>query len=185
MQLIDVSYFTSGPRQIQNASTAQMPLQASIAVNDAIEGYIKAYQNEFLLDIVGRRLAGHITDYLDMLDQEKDDLKDEAQDTSETEPVAGLSVSPYETICRKIREPFADYVFFHILRDMNTQATITGLVRLKCANDYVAPIQRQVSIWNDMVKKNKEFVHWASSEECNLNVVISANLLTPINAFNI
>lgn len=180
MLLIDVSYFTSGPRQIVNASTAQMPLQGSQVVNNTIEGYIEAFQMEFLINIAGHRLAGYIKDYLDMIEQ-----KEDAQSADKAETVEVAEQSPFEVICEKIREPFADYVFFHILRDMNTQATITGLVRLKCANEYVSPIQRQVSIWNGMVKKNKEFVYWASSKECNHNVVISANLLTPINTFNL
>ena len=176
MLLIDVSYFTSGPRQIANASTAKMPLQASQAVNDVIEGYIEAFQMDFLINIVGHRLAGYINDYLELLRQESHDDPEVEEETEQ---------SPYEVICEKIREPFADYVFFYILRDMNTQATTTGLVQLKCANDYVSPIQKQVSIWNGMVKKNKEFVRWASSKECERNVVINANLLTPVNTFNL
>ena len=75
--------------------------------------------------------------------------------------------------------------FYHILRDANTQATITGLVRLKCANEYVAPLKRQVSTWNSMVEKNKQFVEWAMSNDCPFDVKITKNLLTPINAFNL
>ena len=46
--LIDVSYFTSGPRHIENASVAEMPSPQSLAVNEVINGYIKAFQTEFL-----------------------------------------------------------------------------------------------------------------------------------------
>ncbi len=55
--LIDVSYFTSGPRHIENASVAEMPSPNSLAVNEVINGYIKAFQSEFLHSAVG--LAFH------------------------------------------------------------------------------------------------------------------------------
>ena len=148
--LIDVSYFTSGPRHIENASVAEMPSPNSLAVNEVINGYIKAFQSEFLHTAVG------------------------------------FSQSGYALLCEKLSEPFADYVFFHILRDMNTQATITGLVRLKCANEYISPIKRQVSVWNSMVKKNRLFVEWAMSDDCPfIGLKIQKNLLTPINTFNL
>ena len=51
--LIDVSYFTSGPRHIENASVAEMPSPNSLAVNEVINGYIKAFQSEFLHTAVG------------------------------------------------------------------------------------------------------------------------------------
>ena len=45
--LIDVSYFMSGPRHIENVSVAEMPSPQSLAVNEVINGYIKAFQPEF------------------------------------------------------------------------------------------------------------------------------------------
>ena len=136
--LIDVSYFMSGPRNIENVSVAEMPSPQSLAVNE--------------VDISEEKEAPH---------------------------------SGYAVLCEKLCEPFADYVFYHILRDANTQATITGLVRLKCANEYIAPLKRQVSTWNSMVEKNKQFVEWAMSNDCPFDVKITKNLLTPINAFNL
>lgn len=173
--LIDISFFTSGPRHIQNASIAKIPDQNSLAVNELINSYIKEFQTKFLLGIVGRNLASAIIDYLEIIDQEKEEVLEEEKEVE----------SGYSVLCKKLQEPFADYVFFHILRDMNTQATITGLVRLKCANEYVSPIKKQVSTWNSMVDKNRLFVEWASSEDCPFSVKIEKNLLTPINAFNL
>lgn len=51
--LIDVSYFMSGPRHIENVSVAEMPSPQSLAVNEVINGYIKAFQPEFLRNVVG------------------------------------------------------------------------------------------------------------------------------------
>lgn len=174
--LIDVSYFISGPRHIKNASVAQMPEPYSLAVNEAINEYIKAFQSEFLRAAVGLSFANAMIDYLELMEQEKEN-PEESEDNTE---------SGYGLLCDRLRESFADYVFFHILRDMNTQATITGLVRLKCADEYVAPIGRQVSTWNGMVKKNRAFVEWAMSDNCPfIGLKISRNLLTPINTFNL
>ena len=168
--LIDVSYFMSGPRHIENVSVAEMPSPQSLAVNEVINGYI-----------VGVTLSQAITDYLELIEREKEDSSDEVDISEEKEaPQSG-----YAVLCEKLCEPFADYVFYHILRDANTQATITGLVRLKCANEYIAPLKRQVSTWNSMVEKNKQFVEWAMSNDCPFDVKITKNLLTPINAFNL
>lgn len=170
--LVDVSYFTAGPRQIRNATTAKMPTTEGLSANNAIYGYIRSLQRKFLNDVVGITLAGQITDYLEMMENESAETKDD-------------TVSPYEYVCRQLRESFADYVFYHILRDMNTDATVTGLVQLKSSNKYVSPIRRQVTTWNSMVEKNKQFVCWASSDECPFKVSINKNLLTPINSFNL
>lgn len=170
--LVDVSYFTSGPRQIRNATTAKMPNPASITVNELINGYIKDLQRKFLNDMVGFTLASQIMDYLDLLGQETESAKEG-------------NMSPYELVCRHIRDSFADYVFFHILRNLNVDVTVTGLVQLKCENKYVSPIQKQVIIWNGMVERNRQFVRWAASDECPYKVCIDKNLLTPINTFNL
>ena len=55
--LIDVSYFTSGPRHIMNATAATMPQQNSLSVNAAIVGYIKHYQLAFLCELLGDSMA--------------------------------------------------------------------------------------------------------------------------------
>lgn len=180
--LIDVSYFTSGPRHIENVSVAEMPSPQSLAVNEMINGYIKAFQPEFLRNVVGSTLSQAITDYLELIEQEKEEVSDEVDISKEDEgPQSG-----YAVLCKKLSESFADYVFYHILRDANTQATKTGLVRLKCANEYIAPFKRQVSTWNSMVERNKLFVEWAMSDDCPFTgMKINKNLLTPVNAFNL
>ena len=153
--LIDVSYFTAGIRHIENASVAEMPSQNSLAVNGLIEGYINQYQEEFIQEACGNK-ASLVMDSLN---------NDE-----------NTSLLP---LINKLKEPFADYVYFHILRDANAQTTITGLVELKSANKYISPIRRQVIVWNEMVKK----MRLLASEFVELN--ISYNLLTPINTFNL
>lgn len=156
--LIDISYFTSGERQLMNANSK--PITSNeVAVKVFVEGYIASLEDKFLTCMVGR-------------------------DLSET-LMGAESVEVTQLITDKLKEPFADYVFFHILRDMNETTTITGVVRLKNANAYVSPIHRQVSVWNTMVDKNRAFVEWASSEECPFKIRISKNMITYINSMNL
>ncbi len=170
--LIDSSYFTKGYRRILNATlgtSAAMPTPNSVEVNNAIEGYIGECQEEFLRLALGSPHGNKAHNYLV--------CKDEGD---------SFEVDVYEEIFEKLREPFADYVFFHILRSANDQSTITGLVRLKCANTYVSPIRRQVEVWNRMVEKNERFLKWSRSEECPLkDIDVDDEMLTRINTLNI
>lgn len=91
-----------------------------------------------------------------------------------------------EAVAEKLCEPFADYVFFQILRENADQATITGLVRLKSANEHVSPLRRQVTVWNSMVEKNRRFAAWARSSACPVaGITVSEQMLTKINTLNI
>lgn len=168
--LIDVSYFVSGPRHIQNASTSKTAGADSLAVNGHIEAYIKELQSVFLEAMLGEKEAGYAMDYLDMADDEENE---------------GTEPSKYEIVCDKLKEPFADYVLFNILRDASSQATITGNVRLKCANEYVSPIKAQVIAWNRMVDANVKFILWAREGNCPIPLETQTNMLNRINQFNL
>lgn len=168
--LIDSSYFTEGPRHILNASAERTPNMNSDYVNEAIDGYIKHCQPTFLKGVVGVPLASAVTAYLKLLDKYPEEERD----------------ADLEAVVERLKEPFANYVFYHILSVGNTQATMTGLERLKCANQYIAPIRRQVSAWNDMVDMLTDFSEWSMSVECNVpGIITNADLLTKINIMNI
>lgn len=169
--LIDVSYFTLGPRHIQNATISATQSQNSLSVNAAILGYIRHYQLAFLCEMLGDNLALAVDDYLNEKEQ---------AEKNNTEFVVN---ERYELLCSKLRESFADYVFFYILRDSNTEATTTGLVVIKSENEKVAPIYRQVSIWNEMVKRNIRFKAWA--EVYMPSASVSSNMTHNINQFNL
>lgn len=168
--LIDVSYFVSGPRHIQNASTSKTAGADSLAVTGHIEAYIKELQPVFLEAMLGEKEAGYAMDYLDMSDDEENE---------------GTESSKYEIVCDKLKEPFADYVLFNILRDASSLATITGNVRLKCANEYVSPIKAQVIAWNRMVDANVKFILWAREGNCPIPLETQTNMLNRINQFNL
>lgn len=168
--LIDCSYFTAGPRHIQNASLGKIPNADAVIVNEAIEEYIASYQERFLTRVLGATLGNKINAYLVCLDEDQTPKHHEALDA----------------VCDQLKESFADYVFYHIIRENNTQATMTGLVRLKCANEYVAPIRRQVMTWNRMVDRNRQFEKWSRSAECPVTgISVSDSMLTKINTFNL
>jgi hypothetical protein len=171
--LIDCSYFTKGPRRILNASlgtVGRLPNANATEVADAIEAYISEYQEEYLAGILGNTVGNKVNAYLVCLEEDEN-------------PTCNANI---DAVCERLRESFADYVFFRILRDTSSQSTITGLVRLKCANEYVAPIRRQVNAWNSMVNKHRRFAEWCQSSGCTLSGInISSDMLTKINQLNL
>lgn len=165
--LIDVSYFTEGPRHILNASpntaSALAKGQNALAVNERIESYIKYYQHQFLEKMLGNSLCSLVEVYIggDEVDADED----------------------YEELLMRLKEPFADYVYYYILRTSNTKSTITGLAVLKNDNKVISPNVDMVRAWNSMVDKNIDFVKWA--ETCPFNVEISESMLTHINTLGL
>lgn len=170
--LIDCSYFTKGARHILNANATlgTLPHSNAAEVNDTIEAFIAEHQEDYLVAMLGKTIGNKVNAYLVCLDEDEKPTHHDNLDA----------------VCDCLRDSFADYVFFHILRDTNTQGTVSGLVRLKCANEYVAPIVRQVNIWNTMVNKHRRFAEWCSSSDCTMaGISIDSEMLTKINQFNL
>ena len=179
--LIDISFFTRGPRQIENAKVPQETAN-HIAVAGRINGYIELLQPEFLRRVLGARLGSLLDAYTRVEHRESSEQEEqEEQEGNEGEQVIyEVPDERMETLAAELREPFADYVFFFMLRDMNVQPTITGLVRLKCANDYVGTIDKGVHTWNRMVDSLREFSAVSYGLRMN-DVDIDRDLLTHIN----
>lgn len=164
--LIDVSYFTAGPRQILNATLGKGTPKENIV----IEQYIAEYQEEFLCRVLGSNVGNAVHEYLDDL---------------ENNPEADNN-DDMDALCAKLRKPFADYVFYCILRDAGQTSTISGLVRLKAANEYVEPIVRQVTTWNRMANSLNVFAEWVDNGECPISgIVVDEYMLKSINRFNL
>lgn len=164
--LIDVSYFTAGPRQILNATLGK----GTSKENAVIEQYISEYQEEFLCRALGEDVGLSMQKYLYNLDNYYEADPDEDM----------------EAVCARLRKPFADYVFFNILRDSGQTASVAGLVKLKSSNTYVEPIVRQVSTWNRMVSNLRLFAEWVGNGESPIfGIVIDECLLETINRFNL
>lgn len=164
--LINVSYFTAGPRMIANATCGTESSQ----VNDYILGFIADLQLPFLVELLGDEVGNEVHGYLCELDEDPDAER----------------IGELDELCKRLRHSFADYVFYKILGDSNTLATINGLVEVKNANKIVSPLPRQVDVWNVMVKRNKMLRRWCESEDCRVSgIVFGTGLLTPINRFNL
>ncbi len=161
MNLIDCSYFQNGPLQIENAGVTDDLDNNAVAVQEAIQGYIEHYQGEFLRKMLGDTLAATVETHLS---------------------TNGID-SKLEGLCDRLRQPFAHYVYFKMVGDVNQTMTVTGLMRIKSANDNQPPRQRMVSVWNDMVALNRQFVKWADTSD--YEVFYHVNMVTPINQFNI
>ena len=166
MNLIDSSYFYVGPLQVMNARAIDDLDNNAADVQECINGYIEWYQDEFLLKMVGKELSADVTAYLAELGNDEHHT-DEAM----------------EELCEKLRPSFAHYVYFKIVGDVNQTMTITGLMKLKSANDNQIPRQRMVKVWNDMVQLNKRFVEWA--ELSDYDVYYNVEMITQINQYNI
>lgn len=184
--LIDVTSFTSGPRQIENAVEPQKTAN-HIAVAERINGYIDFYQSEFLRRAVGKQWCSLIDEYSRVSHQVPENDNAEGEGNAEEPVEEQTPVEPTEeelkvaALAEMLKEPFADYVFFYMLRDMNEQPTITGLVQLKCANSYVSPLEKGVQTWNRMVNGLRQFVSEVAVE----GVTIDNDMLTYINSFNL
>lgn len=179
MNLIDCSYFYVGPLQVMNARPQNELDTNAIAIQEEITAYIERYQEEFLLKMVGKSVADVVTDYLAHLEAYQQALE-EAAEGEEPEPYVNEAA---ETLCQHLRPSFAHYVYFKLVGDVNQTMTITGLMKLKSANDNQSPRNRMVRVWNDMVNLNKQFVEWA--ETSNYEVFYHVEMITPINNFNL
>ena len=186
--LIDVTSFTSGPRQIENA-VATPKTANQTAVTERINGYIDFYQSEFLRRAVGKQLGQSIDEYcrVEHFSNAEAPVEEPGEEQNEETSEVNEQVEHEEpddkmdSLIELLKEPFADYVFFYMLRDMNVQPTITGIVQLKCANSYVSPLEKGVQTWNRMVDGLRLFVSEVAVE----GVTIENDMLTYINNFNL
>ena len=162
--LIDITYFTSGPRQIENAVEVSSPSAQQQAVRNVIEKYISLLQGKFLDAAVGASMRSFVEGYLDSME---DDGFEEDPDT--------------EVLLELLREPLADYVLYYILRDAGQQSTVTGLVELKSANRYVEPQTRQAHVWNRMAEGVARLVEYCAADDSPFDITVQRYMLMKIN----
>lgn len=166
--LIDITYFQKGSRQILNAISRGLPSAGNQEVCAYVESYIKEFQYEYLKRVLGEKLGTRLQAYLLSVDEE-----------------IAVPNENMDAICDRLREPFADYIFFKLLKDVGQQTAITGFAKLKGANEIVSPIDKQVRTWNAMVAKHLSFCTWAQESSQIEGIVIDGDLLTPINSLNL
>lgn len=165
MNLIDCSYFYTGPLQVENARPVGDLDNNAFAVQECITSYIERYQGEYLTKMVGNALRADIEEHLSHLDEEN------------------YSNESMEGLCAQLRLSFAHYIYYKLAGDANQGLTVTGLLMFKSANTNQSPRRRMARVWNDMVKLNEEFVAWA--EKSSFEVFYYVEMVTPINPYNL
>lgn len=161
MNLINCKYFYVGPLQVQNARPIDDLDANAQAVQESITAYIERYQGEYLEKMLGEELAQQVLSYL------ASEQGDEGM----------------ESLCSKLRLSFAHYVYYKLVGDANQTMTITGLMKLKSANENQPIRNRMTRVWNEMVDLHKEFVKWA--ETSSFSVFYREEMVTYINQFNL
>ena len=161
MNLIDCKYFYVGPLQVQNARPIDDLDANAQAVQESITAYIERYQSEYLEKMLGEELAQQVLSYFD----------------GESEDAA------MESLCEKLRLSFAYYIYYKLVGDVNQTTTITGLMKLKSANENQPIRNRMTRVWNEMVDLHKKFLKWA--EASSFNVFYREEMVTYINQYNI
>lgn len=161
MTFIDASYFTKGPRKIDNAVTPLRPGIVAQATTTAIEGYIDYYQRSFLDKVFGLKAGKEYDDYI------KGEKPDESKDT----------------VLNQLKEPFANYVMYHFLRGQQTSSGTVGEKQLKSVNESKSAASRQSTMWNDMVELMRNFVLW--TQEHHADACVDKSLLTKINVYGL
>lgn len=164
--LIDCSYYYTGPLQIQNAQAVDDLDNNAMAVQDAIKAYIARYQSDYLDKIVGEQVAEAISEHLRRGEED-----------------AGYCNERMEVLCSRLRLPFAHYVYYKMVGDVNQTMTVTGLMKLKSANENQPVRNRMVKVWNDMVDLHKKFLKWADTSS--FEVFYQSEMVTYINQFNL
>lgn len=161
MEFINASYFTKGPRKIDNARGSLGQSLVTQAAATTIEGYIEFYQRDFLIKVFGMKLGCEYNDYL------------EGEETDEEK----------ESVLDHLRDAFADYVMYHFLRGQQTSSSTVGEKQLKGGNDTKSAAGRQAQMWNDMVTLMRMFVLWA--QEHRVVACVDKSLLEKINVYGL
>lgn len=178
MNLIDCSYFYAGPLQVQNARPIDALDANALAVRESITAYIERYQGEYLEKMLGEELAQQVAEYLD-------DIVEGRMVQPEIDVIGGddNASADMSDLCDRLRLSFAHYVYYKLVGDANQTMTITGLMKLKSANENQPIRNRMTRVWNEMVDLHLKFVKWA--DVSSYNVFYREEMVTYINQFNL
>lgn len=168
MKLINSTYFTKVPRRVETVTLGTLPDPNAKAVNEVIDGYIDSYEPEYLRNLLGEEGSGYVFRYLK-------DREEPGKDTDED----------LEKLLDFLREPCAEYVFFHFLSGTTTQATITGVTANNGGDPHVSPMLKQVQTWNRMVDRHRDLQSWLSKHPRLSGFRIRCEMVEKINRFNL
>ena len=163
--LIDYTFFQDGLLMVEGAMALAAPSPTSNAIVSRIDWFIQRYEEEYLRKLLGERL------YNDFLSngETSADWGEFKKLLVKDDSVAKVS-------------PIANYVYFFMVRDSQSFATINGVKRDGDEN-LVSPRQKMVDAWNDMVYYNRKLYAWLCKTF--KTVPTEQELLETINVFNV
>lgn len=162
--IIDYTFFQDGLLMVDGAMALATPSPTNKAIAGRIESYINQYEPEYLSKLLGEEL------YNDFLSNE---------DSERWEAFKKLIVKEdglFKT------SPIANYVYFFLVRDSQSKATVNG-VKSDGDENLVSAGAKLVSAWNNMVFENRKIYMWL----CNKfhNVPTEPELLETINSLGV
>ena len=162
--IIDYTFFQDGLLMVDGALALATPSPTNEAIAGRIDSFIEIYEPEYLCKLLGEEL------YNDFLANEESDKWVEFKNKLVTEyKVTKVS-------------PIANYVYFHLVRNSQSMATING-VKKDGEENLVNPQSKMISAWNDMVYKNRSLYSWLCSNF--RNVQTEQELLETINVLGV
>ena len=166
--MIDYTFFQDGLLRVDGAMALATPSPTNEALTGFISSFISKYEPEYLRKLLGDEL------YNDFLVHEN-----EGDHGACWEELKSLLVSDYGEFKTS---PIANYVYFHLLRNTHSTATLNG-VKADGETNLISPQRKMVYAWNDMVDSNRRIYVWAARRFKNIR--IDQEMLEPINEFNI
>lgn len=152
--IIDYTFFQSGELRISGLPLPEVtPGPTNNAVLYDLSAYIARYEDEYLELALGE-MYNPFCEYLrsgESGDDRWDNLKGK------------LAIELKDSGFTLKRSPIANYVYFHYLRDHQSDATATGVKKDTDEGTLVSPELKMVRAWNDMVSMNDALFRWIDS----------------------
>ena len=161
--MIDYTFFQDGLLMVDGAMALAAPSPTNAAIKNRIDWYIQRYEPEYMCKLLGE---GLYEDFLDNGESDKwaefKELLVKSNDLAKTSPIA-------------------NYVYFFLVRDSQSAATINGVK--KDGDNLVNPQTKMVQAWNDMVNTTRRIYTWLCRNFH--NVQTEQELLETINILNV
>lgn len=176
--LTDVTFFQSGSLYISGICPPDIaPSPTNIAVTGDIEGYIREYETEYLIQALGQDVYREFAEYLSS-EKDGESRWDELKGRLVFSPASGegsFRVSP-----------IANYVYYHYLRNHQSDATVSGVKKDSDEGDLVSAERKMCDAWNRMVDMNRQLFAWIEShKEDYPGWCYAPSLVRKINTFNL
>lgn len=176
--LTDVTFFQSGSLYISGICPPGVsPSPTDIAVEGDIERYIREYETEYLIKALGYEIYREFSGYLS---------SGEDGEARWEELKGRLVFSPVPGEESFMVSPIANYVYYHYLRNHQSDATVSGVKKDSDEGDLVSAERKMCDAWNRMADMNTRLFAWIGSHrEDYPGWRYDPSLVRKINTFNL